>query len=97
MKIRQELFELISEDNQKDVTMEQLKLFIALFYGMNKKKIKLNKEDDSDLGFESIDVENIDELMGLDRLWNIIFKIKNENVLSTAIKITFQLRNEILN
>ena len=92
MKIRQELFDLISEDNQKDVTMEQLKLFMALFYKMNQKIIKLNKEDDNNgIGNESIDVENIDELKGLDKLWNIIFKIKNVEVLSTAINMTFQL------
>jgi hypothetical protein len=37
---KKELFELISDDNQKEVTMEQLKLFIKLFFDINKIKKK---------------------------------------------------------
>ena len=91
-KIRQELFELISDNKQNEVTAEQIKLFIALFFDMNKGNIKKREVDnDNEFEYEIIDVENIDELNGLDKLWNIILKIKEEKVLSIAINIIFQI------
>ena len=42
-KIKHELFELISENNQKEVTTEQIKLFISIFFEMNKDKIQLKR------------------------------------------------------
>ena len=86
-RIRQELFELISDDNNKtEINEEQFKLFIELFSGMNKDIIKENV----------IDEENIDKLKGLDKLWKIIFKIKDETVLSEAIKLIFQMYHKNL-
>jgi hypothetical protein len=95
-KIRQELFEILSENKQTDITLEQLKLFIALFFDMNKEKIKLKdfnkyEENNKEIEYEIIEVSNIDELIGLDKLWNIIFQIKGEKILSVAVKIIFQI------
>ena len=100
-KIKQELFEFISEDNQTDITVEQLKLFIALFFDMNNSKIKFNEYNkfegqnrDEEYGIKH--VENIDELKGLDKFWSIIFQIKEKKVLYVAINFIFQLyKNEI--
>ena len=95
-KIRKELFDLISESNIAEITGEQLKLFIALFFDMNNEKIKLKEKNkyesnNKEMDYEIIDVENIEELKGLDKLWNIIFQIKEEKVLSLATNIIFQL------
>jgi len=95
-KIRQELFELLSENKQSEIKVEQLKLFIALFFDINKEKITLKENDkyeanNKDIEYEIIKVENIEELKGLDKLWNIIFQIKKEEVLSVAINIIFQI------
>ena len=91
-KIRKELFELISDANQNEVNVEQIKLFIALFFEMNKDNIKKKQsERDNEIEYEIIDVEDIDKLNGLDKLWNVILKIKEEKVLTVAINIIFQL------
>ena len=95
-KIRQEIFEILSENKQTDITLEQLKLFIALFFDMNKEKIKLKdinkyEESNKEIEYEIIEVNNIDELIGLDKLWNIIFQIKGEKILSVGIKMIFQI------
>ena len=91
-KIKQELFEVIPEDNNSEITLEKLKLFVELFFDINKDKIKLNENDeDNEFGYEIIDIENFDELKGLDKLWNIIFKIKEEKILSVAINIIFHI------
>ena len=97
-KLREEIFELLSEKNQTEITIEQIKLFKALFFYMNKDKIKTkennkydpnSKEDD----IEIVKVDDFDNLIGLDKLWNIIFQIKKEKVLSIVINIIFQLYN----
>ena len=93
-KIREELFELISDNNQTDITVEQLELFISLFFDMNKETIKLKENTNSNnagMNYEIMDIENIDEIKGLDKLWNIVFQIKKEKVLSVAINIIFQI------
>ena len=59
---------------------------------MNKDKIQLKRsEEDNEVDYEVEDVINIDELKGLDKLWKIILKIKDESVLSVAINLIFQL------
>ena len=91
-KIKKELFDLLSDNNQKDIRVEQIQLFISLFFDMNRHKMEFRgKDDDSDIEYEIVDVEDIDQLEGLDKLWNIILKIKDEKVLSVAINIIFQI------
>ena len=85
-EIKNELFELISDKNQKEVTMEQLKLFIHLFFDIN--KIKTEGKDDE---CEIISSYNIDEIKGLDNFWNIILRTKDQKILSISINILFQI------
>ena len=88
-KIRQELFDLLSENKQTEITVEKLNLFIALFIDMNRnKKDGDNKKENEN---EILEVENIEELKGLDKLWNIIFQIKDEKTLSVGISKIFQI------
>ena len=88
-KIRQQLFDILSENKEGEITIEKLNLFIALFIDMNKNKKDNdnNKENENEL----LEVENIEELKGLDRLWNIIFQIKDEKTLSVGISKIFEI------
>ena len=86
-KLTQKLFELISGNDKKEITVQQLKFFIALFMNMNNEKIKIVENDNHQL----LEVENIEELKGLDNLWNIIFQLKEEKVLSLAIYFIFRI------
>ena len=86
-KFRQEVLELISENDKNEITLEQLKLFIAMFFDMNKEKIKLEENKENEIK----EVINIEELTGLDKLWNIILQINNEKILSFGINILYQI------
>ena len=88
-KIRQNLFDLLSENNQTEITVEKLNLFIALFIDMN--KVKKDDDNNNENENEILEVENIEELKGLDKLWNIIFQIKDEKTLSVGISKIFQI------
>ena len=87
-KIRQQLFDLLSENKEAEITVEKLNLFIALFIDMNKVK---NDDNKKEAETEMLEVENIEELKGLDRLWNIIFQIKDEKTLSVGISKIFEI------
>ena len=102
-KVTQKLFELISENDENDVTIEEMNLFVSLFLEMNKDKISyeekenFNDDNNSDnikvktykIKIESL--EKIEDLNGLDKFWDMILKIKSENVLSQAINVLFKI------
>ena len=85
-EIKNELFELISDNNQKEITKEQLKLFIQLFFDINKIKT-VGKDDECEI----ISSYNIDEIKGLDNFWNIILRAKDQKILSISINILFKI------
>ena len=90
-KMRQEVLELISENNKNEITLEQLKLFIALFFDMNKEKIIFEENQDDNKEQKIKEIKNIEELLGLDKLWNIVFQISDEKILSFGINILYQI------
>ena len=99
-KLRKDLFELISNNDKGEITLEQLKLFITIFFDINKEKIKLNddidyKSTEKEGEYNIKNISNIDELIGLDKLWNIIFQINEEKSLNLAINVLYQIyKNE---
>ena len=86
-KLRQEIFELISKDEKGQINLEQLNLFIAIFLDINKDNLILEDNSENEIK----EVIDINELIGLDKLWNIIYKIDDEKVLSFGIKIIYQI------
>ena len=86
-KIRQEIFDIISQNDKGEITLEQLKLFIANFFDMNKDKIILEENTENKIK----EILNFEELVGLDKLWNIIFQINDEKILSFGINIIYQI------
>ena len=103
--MRQKIFELISENDDNDITSEEMNLFLSLFLEINKDKISfeekedLNEDDDDDdkdtsikkFSIKIISLENIEDLKGLDKLWNLTLKVKSEKVLSQAINVLFKI------
>ena len=102
--VKQKLFELISKNDENEVTLEEMNLFISLFFELNKDKIsyqETSNNDDNDNDNENnsqkkftikiISLEKIEDLKGLDKLWDMTFKIKSEKILSQAINVLFKI------
>ena len=103
-KIKQNLFELISENKEEEITLDELGLFVSLFLEMNSDKIWF-EEKDSDNGINNannnnmlkqfnikiISLDKIEDLKGLDKFWDLTLKIKSEDILVYAINILFKL------
>ena len=94
-KVKKELFQIISDDSKGDFHEEQLKLFIAMFFNMNSDKIRMKDKEVGDKNYEVeiLNLNKVEELKGIDKFWSMIFKIVDDETLSSAINILFQLYN----
>ena len=100
-KTRQKLFDLISENEENEVTLEEMNLFISLFLEINKDKISYeekevaddNNENNSEKKFsiKIISLEKIEDLKGLDKFWDMTLKVKSEKVLSKTMNILYKI------
>ena len=89
-KITQQLFKIFIDNNQSNMTMSEFKLFIAIFLKIN--HLMLFDRSFRD-GFYNIILlcDSVQQVKELDKLWKIIFQIKDEKVLNTAISIIFNI------
>ena len=100
-KIKQQLFEFISENEKDEVTLEKMNLLISVFLEINKDKIifeeKEIKNDNNEYNklkmfdIKRISLENIEDLKFLDKFWEKILKVQSENVLPQAINVLYKI------
>ena len=88
--IKNQLFKIFTENNQKNMTMSEFKLFIAIFFGINSSKMFYTTDKDDNY-FIHVSCEKFEEILEVDKLWNIIFQLRDEKVLNKAISIIFKL------
>ena len=88
--MKSQLFKNYIENDQSNMTFSEFKLFISIFLGMNSSNIcyVLDSNDNYDI---KLSCQSIDEIKDLDKLWNIIYQIKDEKVLNKAISIIFNI------
>ena len=88
--IKNKLFKIFVENNQNSMTISEFKLFMAIFLGINEDYLvySIDKDDNYDI---KLICENIEELKEMDKLWNLIFQLKDETVLNKSISIIFNI------
>ena len=64
---------IFTENNQKNMTMSEFKLFIAIFFGINSSNI-LYTTDKEDNYYIHVSCEKFEEILEVDKLWNVILK-----------------------
>ena len=88
-QIKNQLFKMFIENNQSLMTMSEFKLFMAIFLGIN--SLKIYYSIDNDDNYEIHVISDINEIQEMDKLWNVIFQLKDEKVLNKAISIIFSI------
>ena len=88
-KVKTQIFDLFvqADDTMAGMTLPQFELFLTIFFEINNNKLIYNNAQNTIHVLE----KNLENLEGLDKLWTLIFKIKDENVLNKAISIMFQI------
>jgi hypothetical protein len=70
--------------------MSEFKLFIALFLGINDRYLIYFTDRDDNYDIHLV-CNDVDELEEMDKLWNVIYQLKDEKVLNKAITIILSL------
>ena len=93
-KIKSQLFKFFIDNEQSNMSYSEFKLFISIFLLMNSTNIcyLVDKDDNYDIKLSCKDIE---EIKDLDKLWSIIFQLKEEKVLNKAISIMFNIYRSI--
>ena len=90
------LFETLTEFEQNDMSYNEFKLFIILFFYINSQKFDFNiieKNDDDEEYIIKIkpDKEN-EEVKEIDELWKIIYEVNDEKIINKLIKIIYEIQ-----
>ena len=88
--IKNQLFKILAENKQNSMTMSEFKLFIAIFLGINDQYIYYTIDNDDNYDIKLL-CDNIEQLKDMDKLWNVIFQLKDEKVLNKSIDILFNI------
>ena len=89
--IKNQLFKILAENKQNSMTMSEFKLFIAIFLGINNQYIHYTIDNDDNYYNIELLCDNIEQLKDMDKLWNVIFQLKDEKVLNKSIDILFNI------
>ena len=71
------IFEIIKNENKDKMTLEQIKLFIKIFSDINIAKKLLIREGK---GLKKGNIKKIDDIFGINGLWNAYINIKSEEL-----------------
>ena len=88
--IKNQLFKILAENKQNSMTMSEFKLFVAIFLGINDPYIYYTIDNDDNYDIKLL-CDNVEQLKDLDKLWNVIFQLKDEKVLNKSIEILFNI------
>ena len=87
--IKKKLFDMLMEDNMEEIENSQFNLYIDIFLDINQSKGLMNYEKKN--GEIKISNVKLDELIGIDKMWNLLFEIKDDNLAKKLIRFFYKL------
>ena len=91
--IETQLFNMLTEENKSELTLSQFNLYIEIFYDINKEKGLLlydkNKNDEYIIDINND--TNIEDVFGIDNLWNLLFDLNKKDLTEKLINIIYNL------
>ena len=92
--IKNQLFKIFVENDQSNMSMSEFKLFMAIFLGINDNYLNYTMDKDDNYNIH-INLDNVEEPKEMDKVWNLMFQLKNEEVLNKSISVIFNLYEKI--
>ena len=87
------LFNMLTEENKSEITLSQFNLYIELFCDINKEKELFLMDDNQNDEYNIIidyDI-NIEDIFGINDLWNLLFELKEEELSRKLINILYNI------
>ena len=91
--IETQLFNMLTEENKNELNSSQYNLYIEIFLGINNTKELISdykKINDQYIININNDV-TIDNIFGIDNLWDLLFHLKNEELIQKLINLIYSL------
>ena len=91
--IQTQLFNMLTNENKTEMTPTQFNLYIEIFLNINSTKellsFKNNAIDDFTITINNN--VNIDDIFGIDKLWDLLFELNKEHLTQKVINIIYNL------
>ena len=93
ISIETQLFNMLTEENKTEMTLDQYNLYIKIFLDINYEKDILRYDRVADL-YNFINIKeniNIEDIFGIDKLWDLYFEYKKQDISKKLIDLFLTL------
>ena len=93
IKIETQLFNMLTEENKTEMTQTQFNLYIEIFLDINatKELLIFQKNSNNEYSINIDNAINIEDIFGIDKLWELLFELKNEELTQKLINLFYNL------
>ena len=91
--VETQLFNMLTEDNKKELTSSQFNLYIEVFLEINRTKefLSFYKNANEEYTISINYGVNIDNIFGIEKIWDLLFHLNNEQLIQKLINIIYSL------
>ena len=93
ISIETQIFNMLTGENNKEMTLSEYNLYIEIFLDINSNKLLLafNKNSNDEYIITIRNDINIEDIFGIEQLWDLLFDLNNELLSHKLIKIIYML------
>ena len=93
ISIETQLFNMLTKENKTEMTLSQYNLFIEIFLDINCTKDLLiyNKTSNDQYDININYNVNIEDIFGIDKLWDLLFELNKEELIQKLINIIYNI------
>ena len=91
--IETQLFNMLKEENKTEMTLSQYNLYIEIFLDINRTKeiLTFSKNPNDEYLIIINDNKNIEDIFGIEKLWDLLFQLNKEEIIQKIIKFIYDL------
>ena len=93
ISIETQIFNMLTGENNKEMTLSEYNLYIEIFLDINNNKelITFNKNSNDEYNINIRYEVNIEDIFGIEQLWNLLFDLNDELLTNKLINIIYKL------
>ena len=90
--IKEQLFNMLANENKSDISLSQFNLYIQLFFDINSHKNYLSFFKPSESYFVTVNYQvDLKDIFGMDKLWDLLFELNSKSLSKKLINIIHSL------
>ena len=93
ISIEAQIFNMLTGENNKEMTLSEYNLYIEIFLDINNNKelLSFNKNSNDEYIINIRHEVNIEDIFGIEQLWSLLFDLNNELLTNKLINIIYKL------